>query len=105
MTTTLQQIRTDLRTLRLYYYNQTNLDGLFRFIPHAVTDLVKTYSEMIKTAPLDLYMLYCELYVNGSKQEAAAAQLEYSTEYVRKRNRALLEYFRNKLDEKGRENV
>lgn len=77
----------------------------FRFIPHDVTNLVKTYSDMIRTAPLDLYLLYCELYVNGSTQEAAAEQFDFSTEYVRKRNKALLEYFQSKFEEENRRNV
>lgn len=102
MTTTLDQIRSDLKTLRLYYSNQEQCDNLFRFIPHKVTELVQTYSEMIKTAPLDLYLLYCELYVNGSTQEVAAEQFDFSTEYVRRRNKVLLEYLQSKLEEKRR---
>lgn len=105
MTTTLEKIRKDLKTLRFYYLNQAECDRLFRFIPHDVTNLVKTYSDMIRTAPLDLYLLYCELYVNGSTQEAAAEQFDFSTEYVRKRNKALLEYFQSKFEEENRRNV
>lgn len=60
MTTTIEQIRNDLKTLRLYYSAQAQLDKAFTFIPHCTTELVKTYSEMIGRAPLELYMLYME---------------------------------------------
>ena len=105
MTTTIEQIRKDLKTLRLYYSAQSQLDQAFRFIPHCTEKLVKTYSEMIGNAPLELYMLYIELYVNGNTQESAAEQMGYCTEYVRMKNKRLLEYFCKRLNESGRSAV
>lgn len=102
MTTTIEQIRKDLKTLRLYYSAQAQLDKAFTFIHHCTTELVKTYTEMIGNAPLELYMLYIELYVNGSTQEAAAEQMGYCTEYIRIKNKRLLEYFCERLNESGR---
>lgn len=100
--TTIEQIRSDLKTLRLYYSAQAQLDQAFRFIPHCTTELVRTYSEMIGKAPLDLYMLYIELYVNGSTQESAAEQMGYCTEYIRMKNKKLLGFFCMQLNENGR---
>lgn len=105
MTTTIEQIRKDLKTLRLYYSAQAQLDQAFRFIPHCTEKLVKTYSEMIGNASLELYILYIELYVNGNTQESAAEQMGYCTEYVRMKNKRLLEYFRERLNESGRNAV
>ena len=99
MKLTLGQIRKDLRMLRIYYANQTRLDRMLRYIPHGITDLVKVYTARIKDAPLELYMLFCELYVNGSTQENAAEQLGYCTEYVRKRTKQLLEYLQSKTED------
>lgn len=105
MTTTIEQIRNDLKTLRLYYSAQAQLDKAFTFIPHCTTELVKTYSEMIGKAPLELYMLYIELYVNGNTQESAAEQMGYCTEYIRMKNKRLLEFFCQQLNDNGRNAV
>ena len=105
MTTTIEQIRNDLKTLRLYYSAQAQLDKAFTFIPHCTTELVKTYSETIGRAPLELYMLYIELYVNGNTQEFAAEQMGYCTEYIRMKNKRLLEFFCRQLNDNGRHAV
>ena len=103
MATTIEKIRNDLKTLRLYYSAQAQLDKAFTFIPHCTTELVKTYSEMIGRAPLELYMLYMELYVNGNTQESVAEQMGYCTEYIRMKNKRLLEFFYRQFNDDGRD--
>ena len=59
MTTTIEQIRNDLKTLRLYYSAQAQLDKAFTFIPHCTTELVKTYfGDDRQSAAGTVYALY-----------------------------------------------
>ncbi len=98
MTKTENAIKEDLKTLRLYYSAKAQLDISFKYIPNKATqELVSDYTQMIANAPLELYMLYCELYVNGSKQEDAAQQLGYCTESIRLKNKKLIKFFQSKF--------
>ena len=93
---TLEEIRKDLKTIRLYYADKAKMDAAFQVLPHKTADLVRSYAEVIRDAPLDLYRIYFELYVKGLTQEAAAEELNYCTEYIRQKNKRLLEYFQSK---------
>lgn len=61
---------------------------------------MRSYAEVIRDAPLDLYRIYFELYVMGLTQEAAAEELNYSSEYVRMKNKKLLEYLRENISKR-----
>ena len=92
------QIRSDLKTLRLYYASKAHFDKAFEYIPNEATkNIVRSYNAAISEAPLELYMLYYELYVNGSTQETAAEQLSYSVDFIRKKNAQLILFFQQKL--------
>ena len=62
--------------------------------------MTATYAATITSAPLDLYLVYYELYVLGLTQEAAAVDLNYSTEYIRQKNKRLLLFLQNKFNGK-----
>ena len=95
---TLNEIRQQLKTIRLYYTNKARFSAAFNTLPHNVTELAGTYAAIINSAPLDLYLVYYELYVKGLTQEAAAADLNYSAEYIRQKNKKLLLFLQSKLD-------
>lgn len=97
---TLEQIKEQLKTIRLYYADKAGFDAAFSILPHKVITLVKQYAEVIRDAPLDLYLIYFYLYVKGLTQEAAAEEMNYSSEYVRQKNKSLLLFLRQKLNEK-----
>ena len=97
---TLNEIRQQLKTIRLYYTSKARFSAAFDTLPHSVTELAATYAATITTAPLDLYLIYYELYVKGLTQEAAAVDLNYSTEYIRQKNKRLLLFLQQKLSEK-----
>ena len=61
---TLEKIRGELKTVRLYYANKTELDAAFSVLPHKAITLVKKYADMISDAPLDLYRIYFCLSLN-----------------------------------------
>ena len=97
---TLEQIKGQLKTIRLYYADKAGFDATFSVLPHKIVILVKEYAEVISDAPLDLYLVYFYLYVKGLTQEAAAEEMNYSSEYVRQKNKSLLLFLRQKLNEK-----
>lgn len=97
---TLNEIRQQLKTVRLYYMNKARFSAAFDTLPHSVTELVNRYAAMVNTAPLDLYLIYYELYVKGLTQEATAVDLNYSTEYIRQKNKRLLLFLQQKINEK-----
>ena len=97
---TLNEIRQQLKTIRLYYTSRARFSAAFDTLPHKVSELAKQYADMVNSAPLDLYLIYYELYVRGLTQEAAAVDLNYSTEYIRQKNKRLLLFLQQTLDEK-----
>ena len=97
---TLNEIRQQLKTIRLYYMNKARFSAAFDTLPHTVKELAEKYAAIVSTAPLDLYYIYYELYVKGLTQEATAEDLNYSTEYIRQKNKKLLLFLQSKLNER-----
>ena len=95
---TTEEIRKDLKTIRGYYAERQALESEFLLLPHKTAKLVQAYADAIYDAPLDLYRVYFALYVKGLTQEAAAEELNYCTEYIRQKNKRLLEYFQSRLN-------
>ena len=98
---TLNEIRQQLKTIRLYYANKARFSDAFDTLPHNVTQLAEMYAKIVNSAPLDLYLIYYELYIKGLTQEAAAADLNYSTEYIRQKNKRLLLFLQQKINGQG----
>ena len=101
---TLNEIRQQLKTIRLYYTNKARFSAAFNTLPHTVKELADKYAAIVSTAPLDLYYIYFELYVKGLTQEATAEDLNYSTEYIRQKNKKLLLFLQSKLNIEVKDN-
>ena len=97
---TLEEIRNELKIIRLYYLGKADFDEAFKVVPHCVTDLIEEYADAVGRAPLDLYMIYYKLYVKGLTQESAAEDLNFSVEYIRLKNKKLLEYLRENISKR-----
>lgn len=95
---TLNEIRQQLKTIRLYNTNKARFSAAFDTLPHSVTELAEKYAKMMKGAPLDLYFVYYELYVKGLTQEAAAEEMNFCTEYIRQKNKRLLLFLQQKIN-------
>ena len=95
---TLNEIRQQLKTIRLYYTSKARFSAAFDTLPHKAAELADKYAEIINSAPLDLYLIYYELYVKGLTQEATAADLNYSTEYIQMKNKRLLLFLQQKIN-------
>lgn len=97
---TLNEIRQQLKTIRLYYMNKARFSAAFDTLPHSVTELAERYAKIVHGAPLDLYFIYYELYVKGLTQEAAAEDMNFCPEYIRQKNKRLLLFLQQKIHEK-----
>lgn len=97
-TMTLNEIRQQLKTIRLYYTNEACFSAAVKVLPHDATQLAAKYAAIIRSAPLDLYFIYYKLYVQGMTQEAAAEEMNFCTEYIRQKNKKLLLYLQQNLD-------
>ena len=62
---TIEQIKEQLKTIRLYYADKAGFDAAFSVLPHKVITLAKQYAEVISNAPLDLYLIFYHLYVKA----------------------------------------
>ena len=102
---TLNEIRQQLKTIRLYYMNKARFSAVFDTLPHNVTQLAEMYAKIVNGAPLDLYLVFYELYIKGLTQEAAATDLNYSTEYIRQKNKRLLLFLQQKINDQGGEPI
>ena len=102
---TLNEIRQQLKMIRLYYTNKARFSAAFESLPHNVTQLANRYAAMVNSAPLDLYLIHYELYVKGLTQEATAEDLNYSTEYIRQKNKRLLLFLQQKINDQGGEPI
>ena len=72
---TLNEIRQQLKAIRLYHTSKARFSAAFETLPHNVTQLGgHRYAAMVNSAPLDLYLVYYELYVKGLTQEATPRQ-------------------------------
>ena len=94
-----KQINQELRDIRYYYSKQKELDRPTQFIGKtAISKLVEKYNDIIKDAPVKLYDVYIQLYVNNNTQVALSYDWDCTTDYVKKLNGQLVKYLKEKLD-------
>lgn len=94
----MEQVKADLREIRYYYSRREQLDDASHSIgPLPIQRILENYNCAIRKAPLRLYDLYACLYVRGWTQEAAASDLGYTPQYIRKLINELFIFFKNNL--------
>lgn len=91
------EIRKDLKEIRYYYTRQEVIDRMSFFVENDIIQSVKSYSDVMKKAPMLLYELYMSLYVLNNTQEALAADWDKSLMYIRKVHVKLLNYLQENL--------
>lgn len=95
------EIRNDLKEIRYYYQRKSVFDDACVKVGHnAVLEKVQKYNQLMQSAPPRLYDLYISLYVLNFTQQALAAELNFSAEYVHQLNKRLLEFIKSKFEEK-----
>lgn len=96
---TYEEVQKDLIEIRYYNANRDRFDSAAKIIgPNRVITLFEEYNLLIQRAPLREYELYLKLYVEGLTYEVAAENLGYSTNYIFKGNKRLVEFLLSKIN-------
>lgn len=94
----IEKVKRELRDLRYYYSRREKMDALFRETGETrIPSIVQRYNNAVRLAPVQLYDLYGCLYIRNQTQEAAAIELNYSVEYVRRLSKELLRFFARQI--------
>lgn len=98
----INEVREDLKEIRYYCSKQKDFENAARTVGSSTAvEKVKAYNEVIKTAPIRLYDLYVSLYVNNNTQAVVAEDWGLTSDYVRKMNKKLYEYFVSEFSKRG----
>ena len=89
---TLNEIREDLRNIRYYYSRKEFLEANADLAESKIKEKIEKYNRAIRNAPPKLLDIYLNLYTKGYTQEATAAILGYSPQYINLLNNNLLIY-------------
>lgn len=92
------EVQSELSELKYYYARKKELDAYEAILGKSrVAVLAEKYQAAICQAPIRLYDLYIELYINNHTWESLADKWSYSTQYIAKQatelNRYLTDYF------------
>ncbi len=94
----IREIRNDLRAIRYYYSKQKEFEKAAETVgANKIAEIAKRYNQAVINAHPRLYEVYVELYVHNNTQETLAFDLDCSTEYVKRLNRQLYEFFAEQL--------
>ena len=96
----MSKIREDLKKIRYYYTRREVLEPAFGETgTNTVVDTVRKYNKAVLDAPPRLYDVYASLYVRGFTQEALAAELNFSVEYIQMLNVRLVKFLQTRIEE------
>ena len=98
----INEVREDLKEIRYYCSKQKDFENAAKTIGNSTAvEKVRTYNEAIQAAPIRLYDLYVSLYVNNNTQAVVAEDWGLTSDYVRKMNKKLYEYFISEFSKRG----
>lgn len=91
---TIDTIKNELEDIKYYYSRREMFDKAFGSVgKNEILQTVDRYNAVICSAPPKVYEMYVALYVDGCTYEAAAESLCYSTNYIYKTNKRIVEFF------------
>lgn len=95
---TIEQVRKELRDVKLYYSRKELVEGACEdeFIRRIKANVQK-YDLLILKASDNLYKVYKAMYLQGKNQEKSADELSYSVRNVQRLHNELLLFFANNL--------
>ena len=97
---TVDELRKDLLDIRYYYSRKAMFDRAADCVAkNAAIALAERYNGVIWNAPPRLYDVYASLYVRGFTQEALAAELNFSVEYIQMLNVRLVKFLQTRIEE------
>lgn len=96
---TIKEIREDLKEIRYYYSRKSHLDTMAeKHASHIVMEKMRLYETVINKAPLRLYDLYINLYLEGNSQASLSDKWGYSPENIKYLNDKLCRYLQDALN-------
>ena len=95
---TLEQIREDLKEIRLYYSKRAAFDNAI-VEPTSLLRKVERYEMIVSKAPGMLNFLFNSLHAQNATQESVAKEMSYTPEYIQRLNKKLLLFLQSKLGE------
>ena len=99
---TIETIKRELNDIKYYYARRELFDKAFDSVgKNTILQIVDKYNRAICHAGPKLYELYVCLYINCCTHEATAEELNYSTNYVYKTNKKLVEFFLRELNKEA----
>ena len=91
---TQELIKRELDGIRYYYGRKELFDSAFAGVgTNAIIATVERYNQAICLAPPKIYEMYVCLYVKCCTYDGAAEELGYSTNYVYKTNKKIVDFF------------
>lgn len=88
-----RDIQIELRELKYYYSRRKYIDEYASIIGKSkVAELAEIYQTAICQAPIRLYDIFVELYVNNHTWESLADKWSYSTSHIGRQAKELMDY-------------
>lgn len=94
------KIKEDLLEIRYYFTHKASFDKAVSLVgTNTITDKVNKYNRAVQSAPVRLYDLYVELYVNGNTQESTAVKMSFTPQYIQRLNKNLVQFLQGVLQD------
>jgi hypothetical protein len=90
---TVQSVQDDLQKIKYYFSRQDSMDNTNIVGPNNIQKAMCKYHKAIRQAHPRLYDLYQCIYVRGRTIEEVADDMGYTSEYIRRLNKQLVDYF------------
>ncbi len=98
---TMQSIRNELKQISYYSAHRERFDVVCISVGMIyINEILQSYNAVICRAEPRLYETYVSLYLHGNTQESAAAELNYSPNYIYKMNKKLIKFFYDEFNKR-----
>lgn len=95
---TRKEIMKDLKEIRYYYSRKKSVkEENNDFYAIKALDKVSRYNDVMKNAPIRVYDVYVNLYMENNTQESLASKWGYSVQTINSWNNQLCQYLLNNL--------
>ena len=95
---TLEEIHNELKQIRFVnLMPEWKTPGKRVFVSKVMESLLEKYQKAIEVAPIQHYILFMELYVEGRTQQELSVKWGYGVSYIKKLNKKLCQYLQSVL--------
>ncbi len=94
-----EDIRGNLKNIRFYYSYIKDFKNDWAKFDNNLINTVNLYNSIIRKAPIRLYHMYYELYIENHTQHSLANKLCYCEGYIQQLNRKLILFLYENLNQ------